>query len=535
MIGIKASAGKACATEKKYCLLPVPILPADPNGQPAIGMTDTMPDLADPPPDERSPRRWWPRLSGPVLAFVYLAICLSPLVLIVLQPVVAPFGPWEKAGAATGLVALAAMAVQFLTSGRFEGVSGRLGIDRIMEFHKIAAWAVLLALILHPFLYVVPTWMANPALGQERLTAYLTLPHYRSGVVALGALVLLVPGAFLRDRLPGPYEFWRATHVLLALVAVGGGLHHALTVGRISAVGVVHGFWWIVAATVALVMAVLYGWRWYRLHARPWHLRSVTRLADRTWELDIQPAAGTPDLRYKAGQFIWMTEGARRFPLLDHPFSIADSPLRKGLSLIIKEAGDFTNGIGSLAPGTLIGIDGPHGSFTLDRNEARAFALVAGGVGIAPIMSLLRDLVARRDPRPVRLAYAVGDPDNFACLPEIEAASDILDLKVLLVSEEAGPGFSGETGRLDHARLKALLDGLDPADVEVLMCGPGPMVAAVSDALFDLGVPLAQVEYERFDYAGGLGSRQDRRRFLQVLGLLGLVAATGAVLAAGVM
>jgi len=494
-----------------------------------------MPDQADPPLDERSLRRWLPRPSGPVLAFVYLAICLSPLVLIVLRPAVAPFGPWERAGAATGLVALSAMAIQFLTSGRFEGVSGRLGIDRIMEFHKIAAWAVLLALILHPFLYVVPTWIANPDLGQERLTAYLTLPHYRSGVVALGALVLLVPGAFLRDRLPGPYEFWRATHVLLALVAVGGGLHHALTVGRISAVGAVHGLWWIVAATVTLVMAVLYGWRWYRLHAHPWRLASVTRLADRTWELDIQPAPGTPDLRYKAGQFVWMTEGARRFPLLDHPFSIADSPLRKGLSLIVKEAGDFTNRIGSLAPGTPIGIDGPHGSFTLDRNEARAFALVAGGVGIAPIMSLLRHLVARRDPRPVRIAYAVGDPANFACLPEIEAAGHVLDLKVLLVSEKGGDGFSGETGRLDRARLAALLEGLDPGDVEVLMCGPGPMVSAVSDALFDLGVPPGQVEYERFDYAGGLGSRQDRRRFLQVLGFLGLVAASGAVLALAVM
>ena len=494
-----------------------------------------MPDQADVPSNEQSLPQRLTKPSGPVLALLYLAVCLSPLVLVVVQPAVAALDPWERAGAALGLVALAAMAVQFLTSGRFEGVSGRLGIDRIMEFHKIAAWAVLLALILHPLLYVLPTWTEDPALGQERLTAYLTLPHYRSGVVALGALALLVPGAFLRDRLPGPYEFWRATHVLLALVAVGGGLHHALTVGRISAVGAVHGLWWIVAAAVVMVMAVLYGWRWYRLHARPWRLQSVTRLADRTWELDIQPAPGTPDLRYKAGQFVWMTEGARRFPLLDHPFSIADSPRRKGLSLIVKEAGDFTNGIGSLAPGTPIGIDGPHGSFTLDRSEARAFALIAGGVGIAPIMGLLRDLVARRDPRPVRLAYAVGVPDNFACLPEIEAAKETLDLKVMLVSEEVGAGFSGEPGRLDRARLAALLEGLDPGDVEVLMCGPGPMVTAVSDALFELGVPPVQVEYERFDYAGGLGSKQDRRRFLQVLGLLGLVAAAGAVLAVGVL
>ena len=73
---------------------------------------------------------------------------------------------------------------------------------------------------------------------------------------------------------------------------------------------------------LVLVVGTLYGWRWLRLHLHPWRLRSVTRVADRTWELDIQPEPGTPDLAYEAGQFVWMTEGARRFsavrpPLLD--------------------------------------------------------------------------------------------------------------------------------------------------------------------------------------------------------------------------
>ncbi|MFO8128242.1 MAG: iron reductase, partial [Yoonia sp.] len=48
------------------------------------------------------------------------------------------------------------------------------------------------------------------------------------------------------------------------------------------------------------------------------------------------------------------------------------------------------------------------------------------------------------------------------------------------------------------------------------ICGPGPMVAAVSDALLDLGLPMNNVVYERFDYAGS-ASRQDRRRTLNFL------------------
>ena len=468
------------------------------------------------------------RLGGGWLALAYVAVAALPLLLAALREA-APLDPWERAGAGLGLVGLAAMAVQFVTSGRFGIVSGRLGIDRIMAFHKVAAWWVLLGLVLHPVFYVLPTWLEDPDLGMRRLVAYHLLPQYRTGVIALVALALLVASSALRERLPLRYEVWRATHVLLAVTAAGAGLHHAVTAGRFSALGALQGWWWGVALALLLVMATLYGWRWLALHRRPWRLASVTKLADRTWELDIQPAPGTPDLRYEAGQFVWMTEGARRFPLFDHPFSIADSPARPGISLIIKEAGDFTATVGALAPDTPIGIDGPYGEFSLDNHPGEAILLVAGGAGIGPIMGLLRDLVARRDPRPVRLVYAVGKPDNLACLPEIAAAQRVLDLKLHAVSETGAAGFKGHVGRPDRALLARALEGLAPDRTVAMMCGPGPMVVAVSDMLADIGLPMGSIVYERFDYAAGTASRQDRRRLGQ-FALLG--AALGAAVAA---
>jgi predicted ferric reductase len=467
-----------------------------------------------------------PRLGGGALAGLYLGAALLPLAL-ALGREVAPLDPLERVGTGLGLVALTAMAVQFVTSGRFGPVSGRLGIDKIMAFHKIAAWWVLLAVVLHPLFYVLPTWLDDPALGWRRLVAYHVLPQYRSGVVALVALALLVVSSALRERLPVPYEVWRASHVLLGVLAAGAGLHHALTVGRFSALGLPWAWWWGVGGMLVLVMGTLYGWRWLRLHRKPWRLASITKVADRTWELDIQPAPGTPDLAYDAGQFVWMTVGARRFPLFDHPFSIGDSPARPGLSLIVKEAGDFTGGIGRLSPGTPIGIDGPYGEFALEHHPGGAILLVAGGAGIGPIMGLLRDLVARGDRRPVRLAYAVGRPANLAFLPEIAAAGGVLDLGTLIVSEAGAPDFDGEVGRLDAARLARLLDGLDRGETVALMCGPGPMVAAVADALEDLGLAPERIVYERFDYTGGHASRQDRRRRARFL-------AVGAALAFGV-
>ena len=469
----------------------------------------------------------WPGLSAAALAMVYLIVCLTPILLAGLSQT-APLHRWEAFGAALGLAGLVAMVLQLVTSGRFRRVSGGMGIDRIMAFHKIAAWWVLLALLLHPVAYVLPTFLDDPARGIERLSAYILLPAYRSGVIALSALALLVVAGGARSVFR--YEIWRGSHLVLALVALGGGLHHAASAGRLSAVGgPLHLFWWGAGLVAVLVVAVLYGWRWRRLHRQPWRLRGIEKKADRLWELDLEPAPGTAPLPYRAGQFIWMTEGRRRFPLFDHPFSISDSPQRDGIGLIIKEAGDFTNTIGTLAIGTPIGVDGPYGTFTLQRHSGDSILLIAGGVGIAPIMGLLRDLVARRDPRPVRVAYADGNPDSFACLEELEAAKATLDLRVMLIVDTGPEGWSGEVGYLDRARLSALLDGIEPAHAVALICGPGPMVTAVSDTLLDLGMPMKNVVYERFDYGGALSARQDRRR---TFGFVGLLAALSGLIAA---
>ncbi|MCK6371288.1 MAG: iron reductase, partial [Gammaproteobacteria bacterium] len=104
------------------------------------------------------------------------------------------------------------------------------------------------------------------------------------------------------------------------------------------------------------------------------------------------------------------------------------------------------------------------------------------------------------------------------------AAQAALDLQVMLLSEEDGPGWRGLLGRLDRERLTQLLAGLDPARSVALICGPGPMITVVSDLLLELGMPMDRVVYERFDYASGSSSRQDRRRMRRFIGASAVLA-----------
>ena len=106
-------------------------------------------------------------------------------------------------------------------------------------------------------------------------------------------------------------------------------------------------------------------------------------------------------------------------PFHDHPFSIASAPSDlPRLRLVIRESGDCTNEFGHVRPGTQVAIDGPHGSFVLPEGEAPVI-MVAGGAGIAPLLGMLEEAVASKDPRslPPTLCGARSNSVGWPCAP----------------------------------------------------------------------------------------------------------------------
>ncbi len=465
-------------------------------------------------------------LSGFWLALAYVAALTAPLALAYLSGWSHRFA-WRDATAATGIVAGVALVLQFVTSGRFEWLSGRIGIDVTMAFHKWSAKVLLVMVIVHPLTFIVPNVLADPARTVDWLVFVFFDSRFLTGTVSGAATVLLVVMALYREKLRR-YGAWRASHGLLALVAVVFLVLHAIRSGHYARFFPLDVMWPLLVLVVVAAALVVYGDRALRMVTTPWRVAGIRRVAEGLWELTLSPRSGK-GLRYRAGQFAWIAFGTRRFPLFDHPFSIASAPSAgPDLAFIIKESGDFTKGIGAIAAGTKVGIDAPHGSFVVDETSADPLLLVAGGVGIAPILGILRELAARGDRRPVRLIYAGARPETMLAPERIVAEGGGLDLKATFLAEEAGENWPYERGRVTAAVVSTALAGLDPGRVEAMLCGPGAMMCAVCDLLGQAGVPLSAIRYERFDYADKARSAKDRR-------LLAGFAAIGAAVTAAIV
>ena len=220
-----------------------------------------------------------------------------------------------------------------------------------------------------------------------------------------------------------------------------------------------------------------------------------------TYTLEVRPV-GHPGMTFLPGQFAWITVQNSPFSDTEHPFSISSSAERSNcLSFTIREFGNFTRGIKNLQPGQRVWVDGPYGAFSVDRQtHAKGFAFIAGGVGITPMMSMLRTLADRRDQRPLLLIYANKDWENVIFREEIEQLKENLNLRLVHVIENPSENWHGEKGFISLEMLERILPKpTQRNDWEIFICGPEPMMNSVENNLSKLGVWWGDFHSERFN------------------------------------
>lgn len=450
--------------------------------------------------DMSAPRqRRYSGLAAPVLIVLYLAVLIAPLALAYAQDL--PARHWhDELSSGLALTAFAGLLVEFVLSGRFRTVSGKIGIDATMRMHQLMARSLCVFIAVHPFFYVTPLMHAPlPWDVTGRDTLGLSAQTLVSGIIAWGALVFMVAAAILREQRAGRYETWRLTHGLTALVIALFGVHHTLGAGRYSDHPWLAGFWLALLAIALFTLLWVYVLKPLAQLGQQYALRSVRPIALKTWELVLDAPKGAPD--FAAGQFVWLNVGHSPFSLYENPFSIASAPAsRDHLAFVIKEAGDFTTSLGQLEPGTRCYVDGPHGSLTIDRFAAPGIGFVAGGVGIAPILSILRQLRHEQDRRPLVLLYGNRVREQIVYEDELREMQNALKLDITFALSEPPPGWKEHVGVLDESLLRQTLARPGAVSWLYCLCGPQPMIESVEKTLLSLGVPSNKIISEQFYY-----------------------------------
>lgn len=429
-----------------------------------------------------------------ILVPLYVAVVLLPLGLAMVLGG-EPRSLRDELASGVGLLAFSIILVEFVLSGRFKSVTNGIGMDVTMRFHQLMARTALLFALVHPFLYTgSPTGGQRPWDPSRQLTVTGDFSSLATGIAAFVLLPSFVALAIWRNRLDYRYETWRAMHGIGALLIAGLLLHHTLSAGRYSAEPALAGLWAAMTAVAAGSLLYVYLIVPFRDLARKWRVSAITRLSPRQWEVTVSPA-GHPGLDYKAGQFVWLNVGHSPFSLHENPFSISSAPSGGAdLSFVIKELGDFTGSLDQVRPGTRAHVDGAFGSLTVDGRSEPGIVLIAGGVGIAPLLGILRELRLTRDPRALRLIYGNRVEEQILYREELEGAD------VTYVLSEPPEGWAGETGLVGPDLLDRVISREEVETWLFVVCGPGAMMDAVEDHLISRGTPSGRILTERFDY-----------------------------------
>ncbi|MER8659378.1 hybrid-cluster NAD(P)-dependent oxidoreductase [Mesorhizobium sp. M0847] len=212
---------------------------------------------------------------------------------------------------------------------------------------------------------------------------------------------------------------------------------------------------------------------------------------------------------FSAGQYVLVhlrINGAT----ITRAYSVSSPPTRPlDLQITVKrtQGGLTSNWIHDhLTPGSEIEIEGPLGSFNLDKLPSEKPVFLSGGSGVTPTMSMLRALTDRADDREIRFIHSAKTPGDIIFRAELEAlAARFPNVQVTLVCGQGGPVWTGSTGRIDGRMLLSLVPDLHKRTV--FACGPEGYMKAARACLDAIGFPPAQYHEESF--GGSNGSRSE--------------------------
>ena len=369
-----------------------------------------------------------------------------------------------------------------------------MGCDRLYRLHRRLGFLIGSLFLAHPALLTLGYARRHHVSISRQFVEFAADWPTRLAIAAAVVIVLMVASSVSAIRRRLTHETWHASHLAMYVALGLASLHQA------NGAEIAGQPWWA-AYWVALHIAVIGSLVVFRA-GRPIvrsarHRFRIDRIVTESDDVTSVYVTGRHLERfsYRPGQYanvVFLSKG-RWSP---HPFSFSTAPNGRFLRVSIKAAGDFTNRICELTPGTPVLLEGPLGAFTAARLRDK-YLMVAGGIGITPIRALIESLAAAG--RDIVLLYSVKTANDLVFASELRALTARCHFVLSRYTEGTAAGedpVGYERGRIDRRMLVRLVP--DVRDREVFICGPQPMMKAVAAALGELQVRESSIHYEQF-------------------------------------
>jgi len=197
---------------------------------------------------------------------------------------------------------------------------------------------------------------------------------------------------------------------------------------------------------------------------------STRQLTDMEKYIELK-LSDSREFDFNPGQFVQLSV----FGIGEAPISISSSPSNKNIiGLCIRKAGDVTSAIHRLEEGSSLGIRGPLGNgFPIDEMKGNDILFIAGGLGLAPLRSLIYYVLEKReDFAKVTILYGAKSPDEILFADELDAWKSRGDIDLEITVDVPGADWSGKSGVI--TRLIPPLK-LNPSNTYAMIVGPPVM------------------------------------------------------------
>lgn len=359
------------------------------------------------------------------------------------------------------------------------------GLDKIIKFQRKFSLLTAIFVLFHPIFFILS--------GQSALN--FIIPDFSAlplalGIVAAYLFIIVMIASSIYKRIS--YTAWQYIHVLTYILFFFG-LYHAFNWGSDS------DSWYMqllyAISLIAVIIGIIYRTQYKirKKYSGKFFIKNIQWETKDTFTLTIKPEK---KFQFKAGQFCFLRLNKNKL-YARHPFTISSSPDEDDLQFTIKNTGRFTKTASELKSGEEILIDGPFGNFIEQDNE-NDLVFIAGGVGITPFISIIKDHSNHKKTRNITLVYGSRTKEDIIFKNKFDSIEENWFKKIYILSQDNCSSATNciESGYITKTIVEKYVKNINNASFYI--CGPELMKDSAKKILKDLKIRKKNILVEDF-------------------------------------